>query len=59
MLAAVLKRTTSVPNGWLARRLEMGQAATASQGARRWLMNEENYSEIERLIVQLTEESRK
>jgi len=59
MLAAALKRTTSVPNGWLAKRLKMGQAATASQGARRWLMNEENHSEVGRLIIQLTEESRK
>jgi len=41
------------------KRLKMGQAATASQGARRWLMNEENRSEVGRLIIQLTEESRK
>jgi len=59
MLAAVLKRATSVPDGWLARRLKMGQAATASQGVRRWLMREENHSETGRFIMQLIRESQK
>ena len=53
LLAAVLKRMTSASNGWLARRLEMGQAATASQGARRWLMGRR---ENERLVKRLIEE---
>ena len=35
LLAAAMKRATSVSNTWLARRLEMRQPATASQGARR------------------------
>lgn len=54
LLAAVLKRTTSVSNGWLARRLKMGRAATVSQGARRWLMSAENTRVIELIVKQLT-----
>lgn len=54
LLAAVLKRTTSVSNGWLTRRLKMGPAATVSQGARRWLMSEENNREAGRIASQLT-----
>ncbi len=35
-LAALLKATTSVTNGWLAERLDMGQPASASQFVRRF-----------------------
>jgi hypothetical protein len=33
-----MKRSTSVANGWLAARLAMGEPASASQFARRWLL---------------------
>lgn len=36
MLAALLKATTSVSNGWLARRLKMGEPASVSQYVRRF-----------------------
>ena len=41
-LAAALKQSTSVPNGWLAERLSMGQPASASQFVRRYLLQEDN-----------------
>lgn len=41
-LAAALKQSTSVPNGWLAQRLQMGQPASASQFVRRHLLLEAN-----------------
>jgi REP element-mobilizing transposase RayT len=41
-LAAALKQSTSVPNGWLAQRLKMGQPASASQFVRRYLLQEAN-----------------
>jgi REP element-mobilizing transposase RayT len=37
-LAAALKRTTSVSNGWLAERLQMGQPASVSQFVRRFVL---------------------
>ena len=40
LLAAAMKRSTSVANGWLAARLEMGAPASASQFARRLLLTE-------------------
>ena len=55
LLAAVLKRVTSVSNGWLAKRLQMGQAATASQGARRWQKSAQGLQESEKLLKQLTD----
>jgi len=39
-VAAALKQITSVSNGWLAERLQMGQPASASQFVRRWQMTE-------------------
>lgn len=39
LLAAAMKQSTSVSNGWLSERLDMGQPASASQFARRWLLN--------------------
>lgn len=38
LLAAALKQSTSVSNGWLSERLGLGPPATASQFARRWLL---------------------
>lgn len=38
LLAAAMKTGSSVANAWLARRLAMGQPASASQFARRWLL---------------------
>ena len=37
LLAATMKATTSVSNAWLADRLDMGEPASASQFARRYL----------------------
>jgi hypothetical protein len=44
MLAAALKRTSSVSNGWLSETLKMGTPASVSQFVRRFLQNggEEN-----------------
>ena len=51
LLAAAMKRRTSVSNAWLAERLAMGQPASASQFARRWLLREEGREAVERLLV--------
>ena len=37
LLAAAMKLGTSVSNGWLAERLQMGKPATVSQYVRRWI----------------------
>ena len=39
LLAAALKQSCSVSNGWLSARLGMGQPASASQFSRRWLLS--------------------
>lgn len=39
LLAAALKQSCSVSNGWLSARLGMGAPASASQFARRWLIS--------------------
>ena len=52
-LAAVLKESTSVSNGWLARRLEMGKAASASQFARRWMLEEKRARKVRKLCGKL------
>lgn len=49
LLAAVMKHCTSVSNGWLARRLEMGQPASASQFARRWMLDKKRELEVKNL----------
>ena len=41
-LAAVMKTGTSVSNGWLAERLEMGPAASVSQYVRRFRLEKEH-----------------
>jgi REP element-mobilizing transposase RayT len=53
ILAAILKQSTSAPNGWLAEKLEIGQPATASQCARRWLLNKDQKRKVERIVKQL------
>lgn len=57
LLAAALRRTASVSNGWLARRLGMGRPATASQGARRRMMGERGKRECERLAARSMDEA--
>ncbi len=49
-LAAALKQSTSVSNGWLAQRLGMGQPASASQFVRRYLLNREGRSATAQLL---------
>lgn len=50
LLAAVLKRSTSVTNGWLARRLGMGRPASASQFVRRLLLDKNGRAPVDRLL---------
>jgi putative transposase len=51
LLAAAMKKTTSVSNGWLADRLEMGPPASASQFARRYLLTEAGGKRVARAIL--------
>jgi REP element-mobilizing transposase RayT len=50
LLAAALKQSTSVSNGWLAHRLQMGRPASASQFARRWLLTVTGRKATEQLL---------
>jgi len=50
LLAAALKLTTSVSNGWLAQRLEMGQPASASQFVRRLMLDPKGRRGVEKLL---------
>lgn len=50
LLAAALKQRTSASNGWLAERLGMGKPASASQFARRWLLNPKGRKAVEALL---------
>ncbi len=50
LLAAALKQSTSVSNGWLSERLGMGQPASASQFARRWLLTPAGRTATKRLL---------
>lgn len=50
-LAAALKRSTSVSNGWLAERLAMGKPASASQFVRRYLLTEEGRRESKATLL--------
>lgn len=51
LLAAAMKRTTSVSNGWLAERLGMGEPASASQFVRRLLLTEEGQGAVGHLLA--------
>jgi REP element-mobilizing transposase RayT len=50
LLAAAMKQRTSVSNGWLAGRLQMGQPASASQFARRFLLDPAGARSVTRLL---------
>jgi hypothetical protein len=50
LLAAAMKHSSSVSNGWLATRLAMGQPASVSQFVRRWLFEPEKRRKIEALL---------
>ena len=50
LLAAAMKQSTSVSNGWLAEHLQMGQPASASQFVRRLLLNKREKREVEGLL---------
>lgn len=50
LLAAAMKRTSSASNGWLARRLQMGQAASVSQFVRRRLLFQTGTEEVEAVL---------
>lgn len=50
LLAAALKQSTSVSNGWLSQRLRMGPPASASQFARRWLLTPVGRKATEQLL---------
>jgi len=47
LLAALMKQTSSVSNGWLASRLQMGTAASVSQCARRYLLRADGRQRVE------------
>jgi len=49
-LAAALKQSTSVSNGWLSARLAMGRPASASQFVRRLLLREEGRAATGKLL---------
>jgi REP element-mobilizing transposase RayT len=50
LLAAAMKRSTSVSNGWLAERLGMGEPASASQFVRRWMLDPEKATVVNDLL---------
>lgn len=53
LLAATMKQCTSAPNGWIAHKLQIGKAATASQCARRWLLQKDQTKKVDLLVKQL------
>lgn len=50
LLAAAMKRATSVSNAWLAERLAMGEPASASQFARRLMLTEDGPGKVTELV---------
>ena len=54
-LAAAMKQSTSVPNGWLASRLAMGQPASVSQFVRRYLLVEDGQAATRTLLSRVRE----
>ena len=50
LLAASMKQSTSVSNGWLADRLGMGPAASASQFVRRRMLSPAGADEVQQLV---------
>lgn len=53
LLAAAMKTGSSVANAWLARRLAMGQPASASQFARRWLLTKSGQRAVVELLSRI------
>lgn len=53
-LAAALKRSTAVSNGWLAGRLGMGRANSVSQFVRRWELDPDRRSDTAALLSRVT-----
>lgn len=53
LLAAAMKRTTSVSNRWLAERLDMGASASASQFARRFVLHDDGARQVGALVKRL------
>lgn len=53
LLAACLKQTTSVSNGWLAKRLHMGEPASASQFVRRLLLTSEGPAQVDAILAKV------
>src|SRR5688572_4996109 len=51
LLASAMKRATSVSNGWLAERRNMGEPASVSQFVRRCLPTETGRNAVERLLA--------
>ncbi len=49
-LAAAMKASSSVSNAWLAARLNMGKPASASQFARRWMLDPERRAAVMALV---------
>ncbi|MDP1579477.1 MAG: transposase [Candidatus Didemnitutus sp.] len=56
LLASALKQSTSVSNGWLADRLEMGEPASASQFVRRLLLKPAGRTAVQRLLARYQDE---
>lgn len=54
VLAALLKTSTAVSNGWLADRLGMGQPASVSQFVRRYLSDSKNEETVQRFLSKVT-----
>ncbi|MFT3780811.1 MAG: transposase [Nibricoccus sp.] len=50
LLAAVMKQSTSVSNGWLAKRLGMGEPASASQFVRRRMLDAHGKRDVDALL---------
>lgn len=50
LLAAALKHSTSVSNGWLAQRLEMGRPASVSQFVRRWMLSPAKNNKVQTIL---------
>jgi putative transposase len=50
LLAAAMKQSTSVSNGWLATRLLMGEPASASQFVRRLMLTDDGRAAVEAML---------
>lgn len=50
LLAAAMKESSSVSNGWLSERLQMGEPASASQFVRRWMLDKGKKRSVEKLL---------